>query len=87
MMSSGFPSVGSFEASSCDGGEDRFGVDFRRFGTGDGSSTTLMSERRLLTPFVERALRLGSIWKSEYYSATVRKEVEEEGGERVAERS
>lgn len=47
----------------------------------------MMSERRLLTPFVERALRLGSIWKSEYYSATVRKEVEEEGGERVAERS
>lgn len=61
MISSEPPSAEALEAAGA-GGEFCLGVDLRRLGTeGEGSSTTLISLRRLLTPFVERALRRGSI--------------------------
>lgn len=62
MMSSGFPSTSpSSLLGDSDAGVEFFGVDLRRFaGVGDAVSITLISERRLLTPLVERALRRGS---------------------------
>jgi len=60
-MSSGFPSTPSSLPGDSDAGVEFFGVDFRCFaGVGDAVSTVLISEKRLFTPFVERALRRGS---------------------------